>query len=451
MASFILIGSLTAQAQEDRVWSLEECVNYALDNNISVKRNQLNVESAEIQAKASKSNFLPNLNGNASQRFAFGFTSGNSGVSQQDNNYSTVFSASSSMNLFNGFRNISEYKQAKLGIESSKVGLEKMENDISLNVVNAYLNILFNKENLEVAKIQVTISEEQVTRIKSLVEAGSAPMGDLYDIEATLANDIQNQVTVQNSLDLSKLTLAQILQIPSTGFDVESVDVGSPSLAMAKESSSTIYERALQIMPEIKRAQLDLESTDYDLKIAKSGFYPVLSFSAGLGSQYFYRPNAEDFVNPINGELILANDPFSNQIQDNFSYSFGFNMSIPIFNRNVNKNNVRRATIGKTQQELILAEEKQNLYQNIERAYQDAKAATKTFEASKLSLKSQLEAFKNAQERFALGAMTSYDFNQARNGLVNAQATLIRSKYDYVFKMKLLKFYYGEPILDENW
>ena len=117
----------------------------------------------------------------------------------------------------------------------------------------------------------------------------------------------------------------------------------------------------------------------------------------------------------------------------------------------MNKNNVRRATIGKTQQELILAEEKQNLYQNIERAYQDAKAATKTFEASKLSLKSQLEAFKNAQERIALGAMTSYDFNQARNGLVNAQATLIRSKYDYVFKMKLLKFYYGEPILDENW
>jgi len=444
VVALFFMATIGAKGQENRIWSLEECVNYALENNISVKRNQLDVESAEIEAKASKSNFLPNLNASASQNLSFGQSiSPETNLRVPSNFTSTNAGINSNTNVFNGFRNLTEYKQAKLGIETSKVSLQKMQNDISLNVVNAYLNILFNKENLDVAIVQRKISEEQVARIKSLVDAGSSPVADLYDIQATLANDIQNEVSMQNNLDLSLLSLAQILQIPSTGFDVEKVDVGSPSIAMAAENSSVIYEKALQIMPEIKKAQLDVESTDYDLKLAKSGFYPSLNFNVGISS--FYNRRLGELEDP--GLF----DPFGDQMVNNVNYAIGLSMSVPIFNRNVNKNNVKRATIGQRQTELALAEEKQTLYQNIESAYLDAKSATKTFDAAKISLKSQMEAFKNAEQRFNVGAMTSYDFNQSRNNLVSAQATLIRSKYDYVFKMKLLKFYYGEPILEQNW
>ncbi|MGB0838327.1 MAG: TolC family protein [Flavobacteriaceae bacterium] len=440
--ALFFLASTVSFAQE-RVWSLEECVNYALEHNLSVKRTKLNVESADIEVKASWSNFLPNLNANASQNLSFGSSiSPESNLRVPANFTSTNGGLNSSTNVFNGFRNISEYRRAKVGVESSKLELEKMQNDISLNVVNSYLTILFDKENLEVAQTQKRISQEQVDRIKALVDAGSSPRSDLYDIEATLANDIQNEVMMQNALDLSLLNMTQLLQIPSDNFDVEAVDVGSPSFAMAAKNSSVIYEKALQIMPEIKKAQMDYESTDFDIKLAKSGFYPSLGLSLGMNS--FYNRRLSD----ANPELY---DSFGDQMANNVNYNVGLSMSIPIFNRNQNKANVKRATITQRRSELDLAQEKQTLYQNIESAFLDAKSATKTFEAAKTSLKSQLEAFRNAEERFNVGAMTSYDFNQTRNGLVNAQATLIRAKYDYVFKMKLLRFYYGEPLMERNW
>lgn len=441
----LVLGSIFQAQAQDKKWSLEECVNYALEHNITIKQTALNVENAEIDAVVAKNNFLPNLNGSSGQNFSFGnsidpvtnervfqsFTSTNAGLN-------------SSMNLFNGFRNISQSKQAKVGIESSKAALEKMKNDISLNIVNSYLQILFARENLEVAKTQAQISKEQVDRIQALVDAGSSPKADLFDIQATYASDIQSVVEIQNTLDLTLLSLAQILQVPSQGFDVETVNIGNPPLALMDQSTTTsdIYKKSLEIMPEIKQFQLNLEATEYDLKIAKSGFLPQLGLSMGVSS-FYSRELGEDIYDIY--------DPFFTQMTDNVNYSVGFSLSVPIFNRGQNKANVNRALIGKRRAELDLADQKQQLLQNIESAYQDARAATKTFEAAKLSLKSQLEAYKNAEERYTVGAMTAYDYNQARNSLVNAQATLIRAKYDYVFKTKLLKFYYGEPVLDSNW
>jgi outer membrane protein len=312
---------------------------------------------------------------------------------------------------------------------------------------------LFNRENLEVAKIQADISREQVKRISELFEAGSAPKGDLYEIEATLANDLQNLISVENSLNLARLTLAQTLQIPYENFDVADIDIEAPPVALLdQEGSSQVYERALQIMPEIKQAELSYESTNYDLKIAKSGFMPSLNFNLGANTGYFYN-YADIPINPVTNLPYSSeqwNPSFGDQFKDNRNYSISFGMNIPIFNRNQNKAAVKRAKLNQERSELALAEQKQNLYQSIESAFLDAQAAIKTFDAAKLSLKFQLEAFRNAEERFDLGVLTSYDFNLSRNGLVNAQATLIRSKFDYIFKMKLLRFYYGEPIVGPN-
>lgn len=452
LIALFTMSSLSVFAQQEP-WTLEQCVNYALENNISIQRNQLDVESAAVQTKAARGNFLPNLNAGVNQNFSFGLNPGSTGVSTQNNRSNTGFNIGSSTTLFNGFRNSSEYKKAKLGNEVSQLALEKMENDISLNVVNAYLAILFNRENLEVAKIQADISREQVKRISELFEAGSAPKGDLYEIEATLANDLQNLISVENSLNLARLTLAQTLQIPYENFDVADIDIEAPPVALLdQEGSSQVYERALQIMPEIKQAELSYESTNYDLKIAKSGFMPSLSFNLGASTGYFYS-YADAPIDPFTNLPIASdvwNPSFGDQFKDNRNYSISFGMNIPIFNRNQNKAAVKRAKLNQERSELALAEQKQNLYQSIESAFLDAQAAIKTFDAAKLSLKFQLEAFRNAEERFDLGVLTSYDFNLSRNGLVNAQATLIRSKFDYIFKMKLLRFYYGEPIVGPN-
>ncbi len=452
LIALFTMSSLSVFAQQEP-WTLEQCVNYALENNISIQRNQLDVESAAVQTKAAKGNFLPNLNAGVNQSFSFGLNPGSSGLATQNNRSNTGFNIGSSTTLFNGFRNSSEYKKAKLGNEVSQLALEKMENDISLNVVNAYLAILFNRENLEVAKIQADISREQVKRISELFEAGSAPKGDLYEIEATLANDLQNLISVENSLNLARLTLAQTLQIPYENFDVADIDIEAPPVALLdQEGSSEVYERALQIMPEIKQAELSYESTNYDLKIAKSGFMPSLNFNLGASTGYFYS-YADAPINPVTNLPLPSeewNPSFGDQFKDNRNYSISFGMNIPIFNRNQNKAAVKRAKLNQERSELALAEQKQNLYQSIESAFLDAQAAIKTFDAAKLSLKFQLEAFRNAEERFDLGVLTSYDFNLSRNGLVNAQATLIRSKFDYIFKMKLLRFYYGEPIVGPN-
>ena len=452
LIALFTMSSLSVFAQQEP-WTLEQCVNYALENNISIQRNQLDVESAAVQTKAAKGNFLPNLNAGVNQSFSFGLNPGSTGLATQNNRSNTGFNIGSSTTLFNGFRNSSEYKKAKLGNEVSQLALEKMENDISLNVVNAYLAILFNRENLEVAKIQADISRDQVKRISELFEAGSAPKGDLYEIEATLANDLQNLISVENSLNLARLTLAQTLQIPYENFDVADIDIEAPPVALLdQEGSSQVYERALQIMPEIKQAELSYESTNYDLKIAKSGFMPSLNFNLGASTGYFYSyadAPIDPFTNlPISSDV--WNPSFGDQFKDNRNYSISFGMNIPIFNRNQNKAAVKRAKLNQERSELALAEQKQNLYQSIESAFLDAQAAIKTFDAAKLSLKFQIEAFRNAEERFDLGVLTSYDFNLSRNGLVNAQATLIRSKFDYIFKMKLLRFYYGEPIVGPN-
>ena len=432
-----LVGSLSAQ--EKKVWTLQECVDHALENNISVKQSELDKSISEQDVRAAKWNFAPNLNANASHIFNFGSSIGVSGARIPADFRSDNFGLNSTINLFDGFANIQSLKQAQIGVAAQDAAIAKMKNDISLNVVNAYLQILFAKEQFKVAESQLTISEAEVQRVGTLVEAGVLPQGDLLNIKSTLANDKQNLIIAQNTITTTSLNLAQLLQLNAMSIAVEEVTVNVQDQTVLGNDVAAIYEKASTTFPEIKLAELNIESAEKGIKIARANFYPSLSLSFGLNTAYQHRQGNTD-VSPF---------AFSDQIDDNMGQSIMFSLNIPIFNRMQFRTNVNKAKINFQKIEYNLESERLRLQQTIQTAYTDALASSKSYDAATTALEAQQKAFEYSQERFAVGAVNSFDFNQTKNSLVNAQSQLIQSKYDFMFKLKVLEFYYGVPFVVE--
>lgn len=436
---FLAVITITTTFSQKQ-WTLKECVDRALEKNITIQQNKLNLELAKKDVEISKGNFLPNLNASTGGNFNFG-----TGFSPVTNSrvatsfFGGSMNVSSGVTVFNGFRNTNTYKQAQIGVESSMLDLQKIENDISLFVVNGYLNVLFAKENLTVAKVQYEISKNQIEAAENRFKSGVIPKGDLLNVESTAATNLQTVIAQENALDLALLNLAQLLQVPAEGFNVSPIDVGTPSAELFYKNSSTVYEKSLERLPEIARAKLAIENADLSIAISKASFMPSVSASAGLSTNYGFN---------LNLPTGFTNTALGDQLSDNLGYGFGFNMNIPIFNRFQTKNRVAQSIINKKVFETRLESEKLNLQQTIEQAFLDVKTALKTFEAAKVSLEAQEEAFKNAQERYNFGAMTQFDFDQVRTRLVNAEGALIRSKYDYVFKTKVLQFYSGDLVIE---
>ncbi|MBT6081367.1 MAG: TolC family protein [Polaribacter sp.] len=434
----LFVFSLTFMSTfSQKKWTLKECVNQALEKNLTIQQNKLSLELAKKDVEIAKGNFLPNLNASSGGNLNFG--SGFDYVTQ--NRVATsIFGGSLGLNagytVFNGFRNTNTFKQAQLGVASSLLDLQKIENDISLSVVNGYLNILFAKENLNAFEVQYNISKKQLEAVAARFQSGIIAKGDLLNTKSTVATNLQSVIAQENALNIALLNLAQLLQVPSEGFDIASILVGVPSSQLLYENSSSVYQKSLNRMPEITRAKLAIENAALNIKISESYFLPSVLASAGLTTNYGY--------NLKSGPDIA----FFNQLDDNLGYGVGFNLNIPIFNRFQTKNNVEKSKIAKEISETRLASEKVRLKQTIEQAFLDVKSALKTYQAATISLESQNEAFKNAQERYNYGSMTLFDFDLVRTRLVTAQATLIRSKYDYVFKTKVLQFYAGELVLN---
>ncbi len=436
----LLLAFFSLATFSQKQWTLKECVDEALAKNIRIQQNRLSVELAKKDTEIAKGNFLPNLSAGTSGSLNFG--TGFDPVSQ-DRVSTSFFGGSMNLSsgavIFNGFRNLNTYKQAKLGVESSMLDLKTIENDVALFVVNGFLNILFAKENLAAAKVQYEISKKQVEAAKERFNAGAIPKGDLLNNQSTVATDLQNVVTQQNTLDTAILNLAQALQVSSETFDIAPIDVGTPSASLFYKTSAEVYNKSVERMPEIARAKLAIENADLNIELSKSAFLPTLSASAGLSTNYGFNLNLPAGV---------SNPEFSNQLSDNLGYGFGFNLSIPIFNRFQTKNRVAQSTINKEVSQLALESEKLQLEQTIQQAFLDVKTALKSYEASKASLAAQEEAFKNAQESYNYGTLSLFDFDLVRTRLVNAQATMIAAKYDYVFKTKVLQFYSGDLKLD---
>ena len=445
--SFLISMSTFSQKK----WTLEECVDHAIENNITVQQSLLNLELAKINVKNTKGNFLPNLNASTSQIFNFGSFLGNDGSRISMDTRGNTLSANSSTTLFNGYRNLNTYKQAKLGVERSQLNLEKIQNDISLFVVNGYLNVLFAKENLDVAKTQAEISKTQLEAANQRYETGITAKGDLLNAKSTAASDQQNVVSQENILSIALLNLAQSLQIPSKDFDILNIEIDNPSGVLLFDNSEVVYQKALSTQPQIKNAELGIIDAEYNIEIAKSFLKPSINFSFGANTSYQHLQGRKDeiiFIDPVTRLPDTIPNGFFKQFSGNLGYNFSLNVSIPIFNRTQSKTNIARQIINKELSQVNLDNEKLQLQQSIEQAFVDSRAAAKTFETAKASLEAQREAFKNARESYNLGASTLFDFDLVRNRLVSAESALIRAKYDYVFKTKVLQFYAGELVLN---
>ncbi len=439
LAGAVLFAAVSFNSfSQEKKWTLKECVDYALENNITIKQGENTLLSNEQDIIAAKGNFLPSVSGSLGERLSIG--SGFDQVTNQRINNQTTHSFSYNLgvnqNVFNGFRTLNLYKQSQLNLEINKLELARIKDDISLNVVNAYLNVLFNIENLETAKAQYEFSKKQLDQVKSLVDAGVQPRANIYDSEATLSTDEQNVTIAENNYTLSLLSLSQLLQVPFEGFDVAVIEIGSPSEALLYNSVDPVLDYAMANRNEIKVAEKNIENAELSTEISKSGYYPSVGFSYGFGSVWSESKN--DF----------QKQAFFRELDVNKGHTFNLSVSIPIFSRFQNKTAVAKSLIQENNSKLNLDQAKLNLESNVQRAFTDAQAAFKAFLAAKKSLESQELAFENSQERYNIGAMNAFDLEQTRIRLVNAQASLINAKYDFVFKTKVLDFYLGKPLTE---
>ena len=414
-------------------WNLKECVTHALENNISVRQTENSLLTNDQDIIAAKGNFLPALGLNGSQRLNLGNVEVFDGNFVDRTFHSTSLSVNVSQTIFNGFRNTNIYRQSLINKEANEEEFNRIKDNVALNVVNSYLNVLLNKENLTIAQVQYNFSIEQLERVKALVSAGTQPQANVFDAEATLANDEQSLTVAQNSYTLALLSLSQVLQVPFDRFDVEIIDLEAPSELVMYRDVRPILNYAFENRSEIKVAQKNIESAELAREISKSGFYPTFSFSYGLNA-------GANFSN-------LSNDnSFFQQINDNKGHSFSLNLNIPVFSRFQNKTALAKSSIQVENRKLALEQAKLDLESNIQRAFTDAKAALKTYSSTQKSVAARQLSFDNAQERYNIGALNALDLEQNRTQLVNAQSSLVRAKYDFIFKTKVLDFYLGKPL-----
>ena len=447
--TIVLFLGLLSQAQSKK-WTLEECVDYAIKNNISIKQSELDTKSASIEKSSAVGNFLPTFNINGSHSWNIGLNQNI--ITNLLENQTTQFTSAginSNVAIYNGMQNQNRLRRANLAIVASEYQLSKMKDDISLNVANAFLQILFNKENLKVQKEQLSNNEKQLLRSQELVNAGVVPRGDLLDIKATVATNNQAIVTAENALLISKLSLAQLLQLDNfRDFDIADANYDAKESSTLLQTPAAIFAKAKEERVELKIAKTNLEIAERDLKIAKGAYQPSLQGVYSLNTRAGY----SDRVIGFNGTTpILAPAlPVFEQFDNNKGHSFGFQMNIPVLNGFSVRNNVDRSKIALDRSKIAFSQQELDLERNIYTAFTDAKGAMKANESAIITLEARQEAYNYAKEKFAVGMLNAFDLNQSQTLFVNAQSEVVRTKYDYIFRVKVIEFYFGIPIIKKQ-
>ncbi len=437
---------LSGQAQTKQ-WTLEECVRYALDNNITIKNSELDVQNAEINKKDAFGRYLPSVNGNASHSWNIGLNQDvTTGVLRnQTTQYSSV-GLNAGVDIYKGLQNQNTYRRTKLAIIASQYQLLKMQEDVSLNVANAFLQILGYKEDLKIKTEQLAIDEKRLKRSEEMVSAGTIPRGDLFDLKATIATDKQNIAVSENNLLISKLSLAQLLQLKEfADFDVVDDTNAKDENNIMAQSPIDIYNKAKETRTELKLAQTNLEIAEKNVAIAKGAFQPTLSGFYGFNTRASYSDQVKFDSN--NQPYTVGPDPLFQQFSDNKGHNFGLQLNVPIFNGFSVRNNVERNKVSLEKSKIDLEQKSLDLQRNVYTAFTNAKGALNTYEAATVTLEARQQAYNYAKEKYDVGLMNSFDFTQAQTLLTNAQSEVIRTKYDYIFKIKILEFYFGIPIV----
>lgn len=462
----LILVTFSSIAIGQKQWTLVECVDYALTNNLSVKQAEIGITFEEITKQQAMGTMLPSLNANASHGYNFGRT-----IDSFTNEFgsekiqSNQFTAQSRVTIFNGFRLLNSYKQSEINIEKKKLELNNLQNNISLNVANAYLNILYNNEFLFIAKRNLEATTQQYNVIQKQVDAGSLPQGNLLEIESQKATDEASIINAENNLEMSYLTLKQLIQLDDDNFSIIKPDVSSLENLQIPISSQDVLINALENFPEIKVVEKEIESAEYGLKIAQGNQLPSLGLSYSIGTGYSgARKEGLDLeivsfpvgTLPSSGEYIYslpqeqytnyAVQSFGDQFSENINQSLFLNLSVPIFNAWSAKGNIERAKLNTISVGYQMQEVKQNLKQEVEKSWLDAKAALKNYEAAKKTVEASEKSYEYAEIKYEQGVITLVEYNLSRTQLDNASAQLIRNKFDYIFKLKVLEFYQGKPI-----
>ena len=435
MGRIIITAALTlciaagAQAQE-RVWTLSQCIDHALENNLSIKQGGLNVEQREVALNTAVNSRLPGVSGSAGQNFSFGRGLTADNTYANTNTTNTSFSVGADVPVFNGFRIKHNIELSKLDLAAATADLEKARDDIRVAVAQAYVQILYNMEILDVARRQVEIDSLQVVRLEEMAANGRASRAEVSAQQASLSQSRVSATQAGNNLSLSILDLTQVLELPSPeGFHVARPSVEGLETALLMDPEA-IYAEAVQQKPAVKAEEIRLEYATKNIALARSSFLPTLSLSGGLGTNYY---TSSGF--PSAG--------FSDQLRNNFSQYVGLNLNVPIFSRFSNRNQVRNAQLSFNNQEIMLENTKKNLYKEIQQAYYNAVGSQAKYRSSGVAAASAADAFELAQARYENGKSGITEFNEAKARYMSAESDLVQARYEYLYQSKLLDFYRG--------
>lgn len=444
IVSACLFFGVTAFSQQK--WTLEECVNHAIENNVSIAQIELDNKLTEIDQKDAFGNFLPRVNATASHSWNVGLnTNITTGILENQTTQFTSMGASASVDIYRGLQNQNRFRRSKLALISSQYQHLKMEEDVALNVVNAYLQVLFNKETIKVQKQQYHTDSLQLVRSEALVDAGMIPSGDLFDMKATIATDKQRIIEAEYALLVSKMSLAQLLQLEDfKEFDIADVEYEFEPNTIFFESPESIYYKARNERTDVKIAENNVKIAEKDIEIAKGAHLPSLVGFYSFSSRVSYAKIPDG----MGGEMDPL--PFFDQFDMYKGHNFGLQLNIPIFSGFATRNNVERSKINLEKTKLTLEQTELDLERNIYTAYSDAKGAMETYLATVEMLKAREEAFRYTKERYENGMATAFDYNQSQTLLVNTKSDLLRTKYDYLFRTRILEFYFGMPLYQKN-
>ncbi len=414
---FLIIGALLAAllASAQQPWTLQQCVDTALANNRNIKQKELTRKTNEIAYQQARNNLLPNLNGSASQGWSFGRSQIADGTYQNLNVSNTSFSLSSGITLFDGLKMKYNIDARMADLKASEANLEKIRQDIILSVSSAFLQVLLNKELLQISENQLELTQNKIEQQKSLVAAGKLAEGEMYELLAQQSKEELSRTQAENSLKLSLLDLGQILELS----DFEKLDVIVPADLMNNElqmlDAENVYRSALNNRPEVKSAEYQLKNSEKNVQIAQSAYFPSLSFGASVSGGYY------------------------NSVSTPMSTSLGFNLSVPIFNKMETRNQVKTAQINVESNRLNVDNTKLELRKTIQQAYYNAVAAKAKWDAASKSEIAGNEAYRFANQKYEGGRATVYELYQAKNNLTQAQSEVVQSKYEYVFRLKILE------------
>jgi len=459
-ALFLFTFVITAQMKE---YTLEECILIALDKNISIKQSELDLESAEIDKADALGNFLPRINSQSQHIWNNGLSQNiTNGLIENLTTQFSSFGGNIGLTLFNGRQNVNQLSRANLNMLARQYQLEDMKDDISLFVANAYLQVMFSKELEQVQRYQLELAKQELERTQLSIDAGILTAAEIFEIEANVATQEQAVIQAENAYRLSRISLAQLLLITDyENFDIAQEEFDIPFSEILGETPKKIYEKALTFRNDIKLGITNLELAEKEIDLAKGALMPTLSAFYNYNTRISYSDRlvetGEFIRTPIgfvqdNGAVVVSQFPqrdvagalpFGTQFTQNDGQSYGLSLNIPIFNGLSAKNNIKRRKLNLKRIENQLEQTKLDLENTINQAYNDAKGAYKFYDASEKTLLARQQAFEIAKQRFDAGVLNSFDYVQARQRYQIAASDIIRAKFDYIFKLKVLEFYFG--------